>query len=178
MCHAITSITTYMGEGSTYSLRQSLFCLKQNSLWVIGSQRCTAKKPQQIIWKKSISETRWKIHVRKHRLEKHITISSYPVTCFHSYKIFVMGLWKRNALIYLTDWNSHQLPQPWLLYFPLLPLICPRKDLFGGQTQILLTDFMHVVPSFTRQPKRSPPFYGREGKLVETCGHCNWSSWN
>lgn len=82
MCHAITSITTYMGEGSTYLLRESLFCLKRNSPRVIGSQRCTAKK--------HTADNTKKIHFRdkmKHRLEEYITINSYPVTCFHNYKI-------------------------------------------------------------------------------------------
>lgn len=87
MCHAITSITTYMGEGSIYLLQESLFCLKQKFSTGYWVSKTYSKKAQPIIWKTSISETRWKIHIRKHRLEKYFAISSYPVTRFHNYEI-------------------------------------------------------------------------------------------
>lgn len=81
-----------------------------------------------------------------------------------------MGLQKHNALIHLihlTDSPSLQPPQRRPLQSPLPSLICPRKVLFGGHTQILLTDFMCVVPSLMHQSKRSPTHYEREGKLLE-----------
>lgn len=89
MCHAITSITTYMGEGST-CCRSHSFVLNKILSGLLGLKDVQQKKPTADNIKKkkkSISERRQKIHVRKRRLEKYITISSYPVTGFHSYKI-------------------------------------------------------------------------------------------
>lgn len=83
------------------------------------------------------------------------------------------GLQKHSALTYLSDRNSQQPPQRWLLQPPVPSLIWPGKVLFGGHTQILLTDFMRVLPSFMHHSKRSLALREREGKLLETRGQYN-----